>query len=282
MVIAQFDGAASPELETHWGADATFVLVHPTLDQRDVGWFIFDTGASAWTISDTGAARARLDAIGRARIGGKDPTTVYACGRLDLGPLGLENVRMAGLNMGHASSAFGRDVVGICGSDVPRATIVELDGRARRLALHDPSWSAPAETEWHPLVMCGNLPLVRCRYGAGAEGLFLIDTGSNGSIHLFARATESLRARGELAPFTDSRTQIVYGGPHTVDVGWLADFRVDDRSIGPVEATFGRADEPISALPAEADGIIGMRVLRDHVVLIDEPAGRVAFIGPRR
>lgn len=278
---ALLDSGTSPELESHWGDDGTFVLVRPLLEGRAVGWFIFDTGASAWTISDTGAARAGLDAIGSARIGGKDLTTVYLCERLQLGPLLFSDVQLAGLNMHNALWAFGRDVVGICGGDVRRTAIVELDGPAHRLAVHDPSWNPGQDVQWHPLMIRSNLPLVCCAYGVDSEGLFLIDTGSNGSIHLFGRATESLRQRGQLGAFTSARTHMTYGGAHAVDVGSLPDFRVEDQSLGAVETTFGRAEEPMSALLADVDGIIGMRVMREHVVLIDEPGGRVAFVGRR-
>ena len=257
--------------------DATFVTVHPTLDQRDVGWFIFDTGASAWTISDTGAAGpARRHRPRADRRKDRRPSTRAVVWTLD--------------RWGSRTSAW----PGSAWATRRRPSVAtwwasaETTFRARRSSksmvappagASRPVWATPAETEWHPLVMCGNLPLVRCRY-ARAEGLFLIDTGSNGSIHLFlagdrvpraaARALHGFKDADRLRRSAHGRCRMAGGLPRRRSV--------DRSGRGHLRAR-RRAD--LRSRP-EADGIIGMRVLRDHVVLIDERAGRAWRSSGRR
>lgn len=280
----RFDTAASAEAESDWGQSANFILLHPTINGCDVGWFIFDTGASGCTITADAAARAGLSAIGTTKIQGTTSTTVYGCDSLTVGPLTLTGLRMTGLNMGRSSGAFGRSVVGILGRNVCSSAIVELDGPGRAVRLHDPEGdSESGALASVPVEMHMNLPHVRGAYLGVGDGLFLIDTGADATVHFFASALERhglAQAKG--VTMTGGKLQSTFGSVARIDTGSVDSFRIGGQQFGPLAATFARpGDAPSKTLP-DADGLIGVGLMRMCTVFLDEPHGRVSFVLPER
>lgn len=279
------------EVESDWGDDGEFVLLHPMINGRDVGWFIFDTGASGCTITASAAKRAGLSPIGCTRLQGETLTTVYRCPTLQCGPLTLSDLNVTGLNMSRASSAFGRPVVGILGRDICRSAVVELDGYARAVRLHDPvAFDASSRAKglaWHGISLDRQLPHITCAYGGPAqgppiaEGRFVLDTGANATIHFFAGAVErSDLTHSPGVTLTGTKTQITFGTIGRIDEGTVQGFWFggsDTAPMGPVAATFARAGDTPSQTLKDADGLVGMGFLRGHVVYLDESRSRVAI-----
>lgn len=278
-VAARFDTAASAETESDWGKNATFILLHPMINGHDVGWFIFDTGASGCAITSVAAAKAGLPATGTTRLQGETRTTVYHADTLRVGPLTLAGLNMTGLNMSRSSGAFGREVVGILGRNVCTSAIVELDGPGRVVRLHAPGDSNATAQAWIPVEMRRNLPHVRCDYAGAGSGLFVIDTGADATVHFLGSAVErhALTQAGGVR-ITGGRTQITFGSVGRIKEGTVQDFRIGPRQYGPLTATFATpGDSPSNVLP-DVDGLIGLGLMREFTVFLDEAHGRVSFI----
>lgn len=276
---SSLDASASPEVPSDWGEEGDFILLHPTLNSKDVGWFIFDTGATGCTITAAAAEAAGLMPIGRTNLQGDTPTTVFRCSTLRLGPLTLTDLNMSGLNLHQASAAFGRNVVGIIGQNICSSAVIEIDGPSRRLRLYDPS-QAPATdaARWHPVEMRNGLPHTRCEYAGAAAGDFLIDTGANAGIHFFHPAVNrSDLLNNPSVQLAGSKSQITFGSLKRVDAGTLADFRIAGRQFATVPATFARSDDPTAHRFPEDDGLIGMALLCRSVFLLDFTHSRLAI-----
>ena len=211
---------------------------------------------------------------------------------------------LTGLNLKGARPAFGRDLAGILGQEICQTAVVEIDAARRSIRLHDPNgeehaWLTSLSTDsesvrWAPIEMHNGLPHVRCRYGGAhdthtdaggeattaAEGLFVIDTGSDGSVHFFGPAVarhDLLNSSG--VRITGRRTRMCYTYRERVPVGTIASFRIGGMEIGPVEdVTFGDADDGAAGLLPHADGIIGVELLKRFVLVLDQPRGRLALL----
>ena len=279
-VTAIFDGAASPVVDSAWGGEGTFVLVRPLVEGRDVGWFILDTGASGCTISAAAARRAGLEAVGTARLQGHTETTVFRCRSFQVGPLRLEGLLLSGLDMGSSGMAFGHDVAGIVGREVCANAVVEMDGPRRTVRLLDPaSFHLAGDVLWHAVQMQRGLPLVRCTYAEGVRGLFVVDTGANTGVMFTGAAVE----RSDLTAHPSvqmgrTRTQVTFGARERIGTGTLHQFAVGDQEVAPVPASFGSPGDAPSSVLGEADGVIGMGLLRRFVVYLDERQERLALV----
>lgn len=286
---ARVDASKSPEVPSDWGTKGEFILVRPLLNGRDVGWFIFDTGASGCTITAEAAAKAGLPAIGTTRIQGQFDTVVYRCDSLQVGPMTLEGLNMAGLDMHHSSMAFGHQVAGILGRNVCSSAIVELDGPAREVRLIDPDTPPPIAdvassskgAVWIPIEMQRGLPWLRCTYGSGAVGLFVLDTGANATVHFLGSAVERHQlTHASGVTLNGRRRQITFGATTPIDVGTIDSFMIGGRQFGPLAAAFAEPGDAPSRVLSEGDGMIGMGFMKHFVVTLDEPRERVSFADP--
>ena len=278
---ASYSPSVPPAIESEWGADAKFVLLHPLINGRDIGWFIFDTGASGCTITADAASAAALSPIGSTPLQNDTMTTVFRADELRLGPLLLRAIKLTGINMSSSSLAFGRPVVGILGRDITSVAIVELDGPARAVRLHAPGSPPPPSTTPHSIEMIHALPHLRCDYAGNNRGLFILDTGADAGIHFFDHAVQhAALLTSPSVTITSSRTQITLGSRAKIREGSIADFRIDARQYAPARATFAEPNDVPSAMLNDADGLIGMRLLNRFDVFIDEPAARIYVAEP--
>jgi hypothetical protein len=288
---AAFDCDMPNEIPSEWGTHGAFILVHPSINGRDVGWFILDTGASGSTISAGAAAAAGLPAIGKAVLAGPTTTAtaspvesaVYRCDALRLGPLTLEGLTLTGLDFEHASGTFGRPIAGILGRNLLTSAVVEIDGPARAVRLHGaddaPRSDGAADV---PIEMRRGLPHVRASFADGLDGLFLLDTGANVGVHVAAETVEReslLEAHQGVRGITidDAQELITFGSSERVDAGTIESFRIGTLECGPVRATFGRPNGTERRRDAEVDGRIGMELMVRFVVVFDVSRGRVTF-----
>ncbi len=271
-----FLASAGPEVESEWKEKA--ILIHPLLDGHDVGWFILDTGASGWTITSKAAKEAGLPAVGWSGMQGRDRTTVYRCGRVQVGDLALDALPLAGLELRHASAAFGRDIAGVCGRELFLAAIVELDGPGRRVRLLDPAtFRSGRPLDWQPLTFDRNLPHLTCRY-ADTEGSFLLDTGCDQAVFVSGPAADQHDLRRYATG--EHKTLVMYGLRRTVDVAVLPSFAIDGREFGPVPAVLGPPDDAARSVLPGADGVVGLPLFGNSILYLDLGRSRVA-IEPR-
>jgi hypothetical protein len=140
-----FDRSAGASLAVE-KAPTGHLLVHPRINGRDVGWFIFDTGAGNSVISSEAARELKLNRIGGVTalgIGGPVESPMYRLDSMKLGPLTLEKPVAIDLDLEFLTAPLGRPIAGVVGYDVISRCIFELDLAAPRFALHDPAASKP-------------------------------------------------------------------------------------------------------------------------------------------
>jgi len=218
--------------------------------------------------------------LGTTRLQGETSITVYRANTLRVGPLTLAGLNLTDLNMRRSSGAFGRPVVGILGRNVCSGAIVEIDGPGRAVRLHDPEGDSDiGALASVPDEMHTNLPQVRCAYPGVADGLFVIDTGADATVHFFASAVARhglAQAKG--VTITGCKHHITFGSLSRIDADSVDSFRIGGHLFGAPAATFARpGDAPSKTLPG-ADGLIGMGLMWACTVFLDETHGRVSFV----
>ncbi|MBM4113216.1 MAG: hypothetical protein FJ253_07555 [Phycisphaerae bacterium] len=300
---AIFDASAPAFVESDWGRSGSFVLVSPRVNGRDVGWFILDTGASGCTMTSTAARAAGAVAVGSTLIQGSDETTVFRCDSLSLGPFRVEDVHVTGLDMERSSLPFGREIAGILGRNVFESAIVVLDGPSRSVRLLDPAAPDSIERattilrvtergadradagriEWIPITMQRELPHVPVAFDGDREASFILDTGADATIHFFADTVDQndlLESQG--VRVTGTKTQVTFGRRASISDGTIEDLRLGSRQVGPSKASFARPGDGVSKHLGGSAGLVGMGIMRNFVVVIDEPGRRVAFLKPSK
>jgi len=158
------------------------LLVKPLIDGRDLGWFIFDSGAGNSTLSPEAADALGLPAIAETQvmsIVGVAPAQVRRARTLTLGPLTIEKPVFVDFDLGPFEAALGEKVAGVIGFDVMCRAIVELEIANDRLALHDPARFDTAGLPWQRLTLLDRHPAVQASF-EGHEGLFKLDFGAAG------------------------------------------------------------------------------------------------------
>jgi predicted aspartyl protease len=241
-----------PAPGTHWqdGDDTVPVqrmpsghlMIHPTLDGQDVGWFVLDTGAGMATLSPDVADALGMEAFGSEMImgvGGPGGTAALRTGAtLELGPLQIDDI-VWNQSAGHLARMDGmveETIVGVLGWDLLARAAVQLDPEASTLTLRPPGgFEVPAD-ESVELFIEWRVPNVEVRYEGDRSGILMIDTGA-GSFGAFfmsawvqrlglleGRETEPAEGRG-------------IGGNITVEVGtlnWIevAGHRIENPRVG--------------------------------------------------
>lgn len=300
----RFDVRVPALVDSDWGRLGSFILVHPKVNGRDIGWFILDSGASGCTITGDAARRAGAVEIGTTLIQASAATTVYRCDSLELGPMRFEGLHITGLDMERSMQVFGHPIAGILGRNVFESAIVVLNGPTRSVHFFDPA--APnamerAETmarvsspgfragmdagaiEWIPLALRRELPHVPVRFDGENEASFILDTGADATIHFFDDTVERhalLESQG--VRITGTKTQVTFGQRASISDGVIEDLRLGAAQVGPCSASFARPGDGVSKHLSESAGLVGMGIMREFVVVVDEPGSRVAFIGGSR
>jgi len=175
----RFDPAVSSMLEVCRVASG-HLLVHPRLDGRDCGWFIFDSGAGTNCI-DPGAAAGLGVPFGRIQangVGGRTASQFRRIGALQLGPLTVSDLAFIELDLAFLSEPFGVPVGGILGYEVLARCVASIDMQDATIALCEPAqYRLPEGGAWTPVALSSRRPCVQAKV-EGRSGLFLIDTGA--------------------------------------------------------------------------------------------------------
>lgn len=272
MAPARFDPSASAELEVR-----SPLLVRPRINGKEVGWFFLDSGATGMVISPAAARAAGMEEAGRVRVVGasKFDAGGWRCQSFELGPLALENVPFAGVDVGFITPERGTEVVGIVGADVFRAAVVEIDMARTRVRLYDPTVYALGRGSWQRVEEVPGGLATRIRYEGGREGLFVIDTGGDFGMALDTGNPEN----AAMMKGRPTRRQVLrgVGGIETGRAGRLDWIDLGGAVLPNVEVRFFSTGQ----LPGAAQGLkglVGSQVLKEYVVILDWGHGRGAFV----
>jgi len=269
----RFDSSIPAALEVKRSHSGDRLLVHPLINGKDVGWFLFDTGAAGWTIATAAAEAAGLDVIGESPTTGtagvKIAMKTCRANTIQLGPATFDNQIMRAI----ASAGLGGDCIGLVGYSLFARCVVEYDDLAATLSIHDPKEYASSGIFWQELVPGQIVPTISARF-EGHEELFRIDTGANSALVfntpcvrrlglLEGRETWAIEAGGIDGEFSIQRGEIEW-----IEFG--------GRRFSSVTAEFSTREAGVLADPFTA-GIICNDLLREFKLVLDYPRGRIGF-----
>ncbi len=273
---ARFDRSASPRLEVK-RLRTGHLLVKPRLDGEDVGWFLFDSGASGTLLSANDADRLGLERFGRTTVHGIAGSFEgrFARGEtLRLGPLVLDRPLFTVVDMSAVVRGFGHPLSGLIGFDVLAPCVAEIDVDRAEVALHEPSRAPFVDVEWTPISLPGRHAVVAARI-EGRPARLVVDTGSDGALTLqpsFSRESGLLDGRATRPGRLTGASRRV-----PVRVGAIDPLVLAGRRFADVATTF--LDEDGGGAASEsADGILGLPVLSGLRLVLDYPRRRLALL----
>jgi hypothetical protein len=263
-----------PLVETSTG----HLLVRPLVNGRDVGWFIFDTGAGGTVISPAAADEAGLDGFGHAAVAGVGGSIVARFrrgGSLEVGPARIADPLFIELDLGFLSPIFGLEVSGVCGYDLLSRAVVEVEVGAPRISVYEPGTYETGTPRWQPLLLVDRHPCFEGRFEGGRPGLFRIDTGANRALTFNAPTVERYDLLGG-RPSAPSRAGGVGGEVETRvgEIEWfeIAGHRFERPTVEFAVPGTGLFDDPYLT------GNLGRVFLLPFRLVLDYPAARIALL----
>lgn len=278
----------SPPTDTHFDsrtparldvkrAPTGHLLVHPTVNGKDVGWFIFDTGAGANVLSTSAREALGLKPFGdipAVGVGGTTRTSFVRPDDLTLGRARFLNPLMIVLDLSFLTPHMGVEVGGIIGYSVLARTISEIDLEGGTISIYDPEKYSNEQTHWAEVIVKDRVPCVKASF-EGHTGWFRIDTGANSNVTMHEPAVRELNLL-EGRETTDAKLGGV-GGFVAAKAGNLAWFDIGGTRVENVHAEFATEAKGAFA-ERHTMGNIGTKMLKSFVIVLDYPHGRIAFV----
>lgn len=273
----RFDPSIPPVLDVK-KAPTGHLLVHPTLNGKDVGWFIFDTGAGANVLTTRVADELGLPAIGEipaVGVGGAITSRIVRADSLVLGPMTQLTPMAVVMDLSFLDQHMGTPIAGIVGYGVLSRAVLDIDMVTPALALYDAAHPDPSITGWQKLYIYERVPCVEARF-EGHDGIFKLDTGAGRSTVAFhVPAVEKLKLLENRA--TTPTMQGGVGGMVPAKAGKVATFEIAGQKLENITATFATEAKGAYA-DAYTAGNLGGGLLTDFRLIMDYQNGRIAYI----
>lgn len=252
-------------------------LVRATVDRRDVGWFLLDSGAGSSAIDVTVADALGLAGLGRTWV--VTPTGGLGAGyrrgsTLTVGPLTIHDPLLVELDLASISSLLGVRLAGILGFDLFAQIVVRL--------LHEPLEVElfPAEHDpaalWHDVRFQDRVPVLEAVLGADgnrlSSGLVALDTASSAPLRLQERIAFELGLKQR----TVRRTVRGVSGAGSLGVRTLPWIDVGGERFERVHALISGSVEGSSS-PMTTLGSLGWGLFRGCELLLDWPRRRISL-----
>lgn len=255
------------------------LLVKPLVNGKDLGWFIFDSGAGTNCISTAvtmGNLVGPIGEIGARGVGGTVKAHFWRGDSLSLGPVRVTAPLFMELELAFLEQYFGVPVAGILGFEFLSRCVAELDMVAGSIALFDPkTYELPVPGRWEPLVLHERVPCVEASF-EGTPGLYRIDTGAAGetvALHYQAVRDHRLTEGRETRPAESGGV----GGNVRTLVGPVRSFILGGHEFTEIEASFATEDR--GALSDDyLWGNIGGDLLAPFRLTFDYPGRRLGFV----
>jgi hypothetical protein len=259
------------------------LIVAAQVNGRDVGSFIFDSGAGMTCVDKAVASELGLERMGDVDAmgaGGTQQAGFYRADSFRLGPMTIEHPLFVGIDLGPVGRMMNIKLAGVCGYDVFRRATVLVDMAAPRIDLFPPGDFELSGAEWRELVIYGNHPCVTCSFDCGrptpANGIFRLDTGAGLDTVTFHGP--AVRKLNLLEGRKTSPTQLGgVGGTSPAESGTIDFFELDTHRFERPRVQFSTASG--GALNDEYTiGNIGGRFMEPFQVVFDYAKNRIAFI----
>lgn len=283
---ASFDQQADASVRVS-RAPSGQLLVRPTLDGMDLGWFVLDTGASINVITPQARAKLNPRRAGSTRsedITGHAVTTArWVVDELRLGPMTIHGAALTEIGLDTLTQHWGIKVAGLLGKDTLARAVYELDIAEGRVAIHDPrgykldgspDGQADAAASWGRLDLRGGVPHVPASF-EGRTGRFFLDTGDGSSVTFHAPAVGRYRLLRDRA--TTSRTVHALRGSIEYHYGSIERFELGGHTFEHLAVAFTPRRAGVY-LERYDTGRIGVGVLSPFRIVLDYPNRRYALI----
>ena len=167
------------------------VLVQARVNNSDLLWFIFDTGASNTVIDTKRAAALALKAKGKiVSTGSAGKAEAQLVRNISIQFPGFEVARLTAytLPIDFFSAHFGIPISGVIGNDIIGRVVAEIDYEKKELSFYDAASYRPEDGgQTFPVTLQDDLPMIQAQFtlaNRSFSGLFEIDTGSTGAIQI--------------------------------------------------------------------------------------------------
>jgi len=272
----KFDASISPNLEVR-RAPTGHLLVHPLVSGKDVGWFIFDTGAGSNCLDSRAAEELGVEKFGEipaAGVGGHVSASLCRPDTLTLGPVTLEKSMLTILDLAFLDQYMGTKIGGIIGYGLLFRVVAEYDNPGARISLHDPATFDRAGLKWQKLTLYNRHPCVEASF-EDHSALFKLDTGAQNTVTFHYPAVEQFNLL-EGRETTDA-TQGGVGGRVAAKAGMLKWFELGGVRTDNLQALFAGENKGAFADKYTA-GNIGGGLLKPFTLVTDYQHGRIAFV----
>tara|TARA_B100000073_G_scaffold344582_1_gene351706 strand:+ start:189 stop:1628 length:1440 start_codon:yes stop_codon:yes gene_type:complete len=298
-----FDADVSSEIDVV-RASSSHVLVEPTIDGKNAGPFILDTGASGLVITPRAAKALGLRAFGEVHVSGvsgRVPCRFQRGLELKLGPLTLKRPVFMEMGLDGIVSGAAEPVAGIIGFDVFKSAILSVSEGGDRVNIYDYNdvSSVDEKWAWQELRLVSNVPHISATFSGTNDShkttpnIFMIDSGAGGADVIFhSKAVEDMGLDSLLAPEgrrTSSRVRGVSGAngesggqtlTYRATMDWLQ-LAETDAEGEPVR--FENVDTLLASgegfsLSEHSCGMICARLLGKRQIVYDVSRRRIAFV----
>lgn len=277
-------------------APSGHLLVHPLVNGKDLGWFIFDTGAGSNLLSTAAAETLCVETFGQVPavgIGGTTMTTFCRPDSLSLGPVTIDKPLMVVLDLTFLNAAMGRPIGGIIGYPMLHRTVAQIDMETPTIALHEPAAFDGTNLHWRRLIVDGRVPCVEASF-EDHTGYFRLDTGAGAdTVSFYIPAVERLKLLenrqttptfegGVGGMIVSRRGQLAWfeiGGHRTENVAATFSLRPKPRKDADGREPAGPHGAPGGAFATPyALGNIGGGLVRPFTLVMDYQHGHIAYI----
>ena len=278
----------SPPADTTWNpgvsgvlevrkAPTGHILVHPLVGGKDVGWFIFDSGAGANVLASGAMGDLGVEPFGEVPavgVGGTTKARFVRPSEITVGPMTYRDPLMVVMDLAFLEPYMGVKVGGILGFSFLARCVAEVDFADGHIAIHDPAAFDRSAHPWTALILDERIPCVRASV-EGHEGWFRLDTGANGNLTMHEPAVRELKL---LEGRDASEAQLGgVGGFVKAKKATLTSFEIGAQRIENMSAEF--AIEPVGAFgDSSTMGNVGNGLIRRFRVVFDYPHSRMAFL----
>lgn len=270
-----FDGDIPPELEVK-KVQTGHLLVHPLVNGKDLGWFIFDTGAGQNVFDQRVIKDADLKTFGAVPavgVGGATKASLCRPKTLQLGPMTLREPLAVVMDLAFLDPFMGVKIAGIVGYGTFARCLVDFDLAKAKISIHDPAKYELSGANWTRLLIYDRVPCVPGRF-EDHDGTFRLDTGAAGTLSFHAPTVERLKL---LEGRKNSMSMVGgVGGMKKARSGKIKSLEFGGKKHKKMEATFATEAAGAFADPY-IDANIGGDVIGKSVMVIDYPHSRIAF-----
>jgi Aspartyl protease len=247
---------------------------------REVGPFVIDSGSDSLFLDTELAQRLQARVLDAHSEGAYQRTpsssSTATIGDLTVGPVTLRNPLIRIVDLSLMTPGFGERLAGVLGYPFFASAVVEVDYVRRSVSCFDPARYQLPRGAWQPLDLRGQLPGIPVRMNDGAEGVFLLDTGSNNTANLFPHFV----AKHPQLKIQNIRPHKNLGvaGERDVQVGRIGWLELGGRRVERPWVILEKAGAPHGKVAWWFDGLVGEGALRQFLVVFNYPDAKIALL----